>query len=261
MQNRLTRCFSDTQHKKLAIYFTAGFPELSSTLSICCALEEARVDMIEIGIPFSDALADGSTIQSSNHSALKNGMTLQLLLRELQSLRKHVSAPVLLMGYLNPILQFGLKRFFAECSKIGIDGVIIPDLPLQEFNDCAKEAAEEHNISNVFLVTPNTTETRVRAYDQHSTGFIYAVSQAAVTGQALGSQKDLTWYLGRLQSLELKNPVMVGFGISNHHDFKTATCLCAGAVVGSAFIRELQLYGASASVIRDFTQGIKSGNL
>ncbi len=257
MQNRLTECFTKTPTKKLTVYFTAGYPQLNSTLPLCQMLEQAGADIIEIGIPFSDPLADGPVIQACSEKALNNGMNLHLLFEQLAELRAYVSIPVLLMGYLNPVLQFGLRSFCQACKKVGIDGAIIPDLPLTQYRNEAQRLFEEFELSNIFLITPTTPPQRIRLYDQHTNGFIYAVSSPGVTGNSVGAKEALTSYLERINALNLGNPIMVGFGVSSKADFDMITVRSAGAIVGTAFLREINKNGATPSVVTNFIKMIR----
>ena len=226
--------------KLLSIYFTAGFPNLNDTASIIQELEKNGVDMIEIGLPFSDPLADGPTIQESSTIALQNGMTTKLLFEQLKDIRKSVDIPLLIMGYFNPILQFGVLKFCQKCAEVGIDGLIIPDLPLTIFEQEYKTVFENYNLKNIFLITPQTASERIRKIDSLSDSFIYMVSSSSTTGnhQAFGAiQKN---YFERIAKMELKNPQIVGFGISNAATFSEAITHQKGAIIGSAFVNYLK---------------------
>ena len=225
--------------KLLSIYFSAGYPDLDDTVSIIQTLEKSGVDMIEIGLPFSDPLADGPTIQQSSTQAIKNGMTTEVLFDQLKDIRKTVSIPLLIMGYFNPILQYGVEAFCNKCKEIGIDGLIIPDLPADVYYDNYKMIFEKYNIINVFLITPHTSEKRIRYIDEISNGFIYMVSTASVTGSQSGFGKPQLDYFRRISEMKLKNPQIVGFGISNDETFLQATTYNKGAIIGSAFIKFL----------------------
>ncbi|MEP2936975.1 MAG: tryptophan synthase subunit alpha [Gilvibacter sp.] len=228
--------------KLLSIYFTAGYPALNDTYKIIKGLEDSGVDMIEIGLPFSDPLADGPTIQASSTQALKNGMTTAVLFDQLKDIRKTVKIPLIIMGYFNPMLQFGMEKFCEQCEAIGIDGLIIPDLPLREYQLHYKSLFEKHGLHLVFLITPQTSEARIRAIDNASNGFIYMVSSASTTGAKTGLDhaKD---YFKRIAHLDLANPQIVGFGISDKHTFNQATTYAKGAIIGSAFIKHLTANG------------------
>ncbi|WP_372369606.1 tryptophan synthase subunit alpha [Candidatus Uabimicrobium sp. HlEnr_7] len=238
MRNRIIELF-ESKDKILSLFNTAGFPHLNDTLPICQMLQNAGVDMIELGFPFSDPIADGTTIQHSNQTALANGMSLRVLFEQLQELRSGVTIPVLLMGYLNPVLQFGIERFCEKCSQVGIDGVILPDLPFEEYCQKYKNIFRKHNLSNVFLITQRTSTERIRAIDNESNGFIYAVSTASVTGNNLQIASDHQSYFSRLRAMNLKNPFVVGFGISDKQTFDNIVSYANGAIIASAFIREL----------------------
>ncbi len=227
----------------LSIYFTAGYPNLNDTINIIQDLEKSGVDMIEIGLPFSDPLADGPTIQASSTQALKNGMTTEMLFNQLKDIRKTVKIPLLIMGYFNPILQYGVDAFCKKCSKIGIDGLIIPDLPIDVYNEQYKATFETYGLINVFLITPQTSDDRIRFIDSISTGFIYMVSSSSVTGSASGFGREQTTYFKRIAEMKLNNPQIVGFGISNKETFTHATDYSKGAIIGSAFIKHLEFDG------------------
>ncbi len=227
------------KNKLLSIYFTAGYPSLNDTVTIIQNLENAGVDMIEIGLPFSDPLADGPTIQASSTQALKNGMTTKLLFEQLKDIRKTVTIPLIIMGYFNPILQYGVEVFCKKCAEIGIDGFIIPDLPVDVYNDNYKAIFEKYGLINVFLITPQTSVERIRFIDSISNGFIYMVSSASVTGSQSGFGAAQTDYFKRIAKLNLNNPQIVGFGISDSETFNQATEDAKGAIIGSAFIKHL----------------------
>ncbi len=225
--------------KLLSIYFTAGYPQLNDTVSILKALQKSGVDMVEIGMPFSDPLADGPTIQNSGSVALKNGMTTKILFTQLKDIRKEINIPLILMGYLNPILQFGVEAFCKACADVGIDGLIIPDLPVREYEELYKETFEKYGLINIFLITPQTTDARVRYIDSLSKGFIYMVSSAGTTGSRDSFDANQTAYFKRMAAMNLDNLKIVGFGISNPKTFSQATQYAKGAIIGSAFIKYL----------------------
>ena len=255
VMNRIDQVFQEKRNI-LNVYFTAGFPNFDDTLRIAKSLEEAGADMLEIGMPFSDPLADGPTIQNSSQKALENGMTVKLLFEQLSSLREHVSIPVLLMGYVNPILQYGMERFCDACAETGVDGVIIPDLPMQEYLELYRDQFQAKGIHNIFLISPNTSEERIRQIDKQSNGFIYVVSSSSITGAKKGIQEGQTAYYQRIKSMKLKNPQLIGFGISDKETFETACEYASGAIIGSAFIKQLS-EDASNSGIIEFVKGIK----
>lgn len=224
---------------QLSIYFTAGYPTLDSTVQIAKALEDAGVDFLEIGFPYSDPVADGPTIQHSSEQSLKNGMTLKVLFEQLKDLRKQVSIPVFLMGYVNPVLQYGVANFCKSCKEVGVNGTIIPDLPMYEYEELYKGIFEENGISNIFLVTPQTSEERIRKIDSLSNNFIYLLSSNATTGKNLEVKDQAEVYFRRIKAMDLANPFVIGFGISNRETFEKATQYANGAIVGTAFVKLL----------------------
>ncbi len=236
MENRINNLLTTKSKNILSVYYTAGFPKLNDTVVIAKALEDAGADIIEIGIPFSDPVADGPVIQKSNKIALDNGMTLKLLLAQVSEIRKQVKLPVILMGYLNPVLQYGVPQFCKDAAASGVDGVILPDLPLFEYETEYRTIFEQHGLKNIFLISPTTSEERIKRIDDASGSFIYAVSSSSTTGAKNGFSPDQEIYFKRLQSMKLKNPFLIGFGISNHEAFKKASEYSAGAIVGSAFV-------------------------
>ncbi|MGJ8592799.1 MAG: tryptophan synthase subunit alpha [Aquaticitalea sp.] len=236
--NRINQKLNEDK-KLLSIYFTAGYPQLDDTVTIIQNLEQSGVDMIEIGLPFSDPLADGPTIQASSTQALKNGMTSEVLFEQLKDIRKTVSIPLIIMGYFNPMLQYGVEAFCQKCAEIGIDGLIVPDLPVDVYNDDYKAIFEKHGLINVFLITPQTSVERIHFIDSISNGFIYMVSSASVTGSSSGFGDAQTDYFKRISDMTLKNPQIIGFGISDHKTFSQATEFAKGAIIGSAFIKHL----------------------
>jgi len=242
--------------KLLSIYFTAGYPQLNDTVCILKSLQNSGVDMVEIGMPFSDPLADGPTIQNSGSIALKNGMTTKVLFKQLKDIRKEIKIPLILMGYLNPILQFGIENFCKSCAEVGIDGLIIPDLPVKEYEELYKEIFEKHGLLNVFLITPQTSDKRIRQIDSLSKGFIYMVSTASTTGGRNSFDANQTAYFERVAAMNLENPQIVGFGISNYKTFTQATEYAKGAIIGSAFIKYLSEKGIST--ITSFIRKIRN---
>jgi tryptophan synthase alpha chain len=237
--NRINQLFLNKPENILSVYFTAGFPQLDDTTRILSVLQSGGIDLVEIGIPFSDPMADGVVIQQSGHQALQNGMNLRLLFRQLDNIRKQINIPLVMMGYLNPILQFGFKAFCSECKRVGIDGMIIPDLPMDDYLQEYKSIADDYGLKFIFLITPETSEERIRVIDSDTDGFIYMVSSAAVTGtqQSFESRES---YFKHIQSMNLRNPRLIGFGISNKSTLDTVNRYASGAIVGSAFIKNLQ---------------------
>lgn len=246
--NRINKTLSqsgetDKKDKLLSIYFTAGFPRLEDTVAVLKGLQESGVDMVEIGLPFSDPLADGPTIQESSTQALKNGMTTERLFEQLKDIRQDIHIPLLVMGYFNPMMQYGIEAFCRKCQEIGIDGLIIPDLPVEVYNSSYKETFERYGLINVFLITPQTTEDRIRFIDSISNGFIYMVSSASTTGAQNSFGSEQNHYFEKIAGMKLRSPQIVGFGISNRETFGQATEKSAGAIIGSAFVKFLKESG------------------
>lgn len=239
IMNRINQKLQEDK-KLLSIYFTAGFPQLKDTISIIQELEKNGVDMIEIGLPFSDPLADGPTIQESSTIAIENGMTTSLLFEQLKDIRESVQIPLIIMGYFNPMMQFGMEKFCQKCAEVGIDGLIIPDLPLFVYETEYKAIFEKYNLKNIFLITPQTSSERIQQIDTISDSFIYMVSSAAVTGSQSGFVAEQMDYFERISALNLKNPQIIGFGIKDKETFQQATKHQKGAIIGSAFINFLK---------------------
>jgi tryptophan synthase alpha chain len=237
--NRLNQLFNSKKDNLLSIYFTAGYPELNTTLDIAEALEKAGVDFLEIGFPYSDPVADGPTIQHSSQKALENGMTINVLFEQLADLRKRVSIPIMLMGYVNPIVQYGVERFCKKAAEVGVDGLIVPDLPMYEYEALYSRFFTDNNLSNIFLVTPQTSEVRIRKIDELSNSFIYLLSASIITGTNVQVSVGVEDYYKRIQAMQLKNPVIFGFGITDNKSFKKACEYARGAIVGSAFVKVL----------------------
>ncbi|MEO0554991.1 MAG: tryptophan synthase subunit alpha [Bacteroidota bacterium] len=253
--NRINQLFENKKDRILSVYYSAGFPALNNTLDIAIWLEEAGADMIEIGIPFSDPLADGPTIQESNKVALDNGMTLDLLFNQIKELRSKVTVPVILMGYINPVIQYGIGRFCQSCEDVGVDGLILPDLPMSEYISEYQDKFTDHGIKNIFLITPQTSDERIREVDARSNSFIYMVSTSSTTGAKDSFGEVQASYFERVRSLNLNNPTLVGFGISNKVTFGQACAHSNGAIIGSAFIKVL---GSSDNLESDILQFVKS---
>jgi len=237
--NRLNKLFSSNKDHLLSIYFTAGYPALNTTVPIAAALEKAGVDFLEIGFPYSDPVADGPTIQHSSQIALENGMTLNRLFDELKDIRKTVNIPILLMGYVNPMVQYGVERFCKKAAEVGVDGIIVPDLPMYEYEQLYSKYFADNNLSNIFLVTPQTSEERIRKIDGLSNSFIYLLSSSTITGKGLQLTNTIEDYYKRVKSMQLKNPAIIGFGITNQETFNKACEYARGAIVGSAFVKFL----------------------
>ena len=240
MLNRLTKLFENKRENLLTVYFTAGYPKLDDTETIICSLAESGANIIEIGIPYSDPLADGPVIQESGMAAIDNGMTLQVLFNQLTDIRTKTQVPLILMGYFNQLLQYGVDKFLDDCVKVGIDGLIIPDLPLMEYEQFYKDKLTERNISISFLITPQTEESRIHKVDALSTGFIYVVSDSSITGMKTGISSQQISYFERIKSLQLRTPQLIGFGISDRESYLTASKYANGAIIGSAFIKHLK---------------------
>jgi tryptophan synthase alpha chain len=255
--NRLNKLFDSKKDNLLSIYFTAGYPELNTTVAIAEALEKAGVDFLEIGFPYSDPVADGPTIQHSSEKALENGMNLNLLFEELKDLRKRVTIPILLMGYFNPMVQYGVERFCKKAVEIGVDGVIVPDLPMYEYETLYSKYFTDNGLSNIFLVTPQTSEERIRKIDGLSNSFIYLLSSSSITGKNLQVSDAIEDYYKRIKAMQLKNPAIIGFGISNNETFKKACEYAQGAIVGSAFVKFLETENYLER-IQEFVRSIKS---
>lgn len=252
--NRLQAALSKPG-KLLSIYYTAGFPNLADTVPILRELESAGVDLVEIGLPFSDPLADGPTIQQSSTEALHNGMTTARLFDQLKNIRQEVSLPLLLMGYFNPVLQFGVEAFCRRCAEVGIDGLILPDLPLDIYEREYRPIMERYGLSMVFLISPQTSDARIRQIDAASDSFIYMVSSASTTGVQKGFGSAQQAYFERIETLGLAHPQLVGFGIGDADSFRAATAHAKGAIIGSAFIRLLREEGVAG--IRAFVKSIR----
>ena len=240
--NRINQTLNQDK-KLLSIYFTAGFPQLEDTVPILEQLQEADVDMIELGLPFSDPLADGPTIQESSTQALRNGMTTDKLFTQLEGIRTRIHVPLIVMGYFNPMMQYGVERFCKRCQEVGIDGLIIPDLPADVYHTQYQSLFQQYGLLNMFLITPQTPDERIRYIDQVSEGFIYMVSSAATTG-AQGSFGDTQQhYFQRIADMKLQSKLLVGFGISNAETYQSAVAHSQGAIIGSAFIKHLEANG------------------
>ena len=255
--NRLDNLFEHKKPNILNIYFTAGFPKLEDTETIILNLAKAGADLIEIGMPYSDPLADGPVIQQSSERALENGMGLDLLFQQIQNARKKTAIPLVLMGYFNQVLQYGIEKFLANCNKNGIDGLILPDMPLDDFEDEYKALFEANNLKISFLVTPQTPESRIQRIDELSSTFVYLVSSASVTGAKNDINQQQIEYFERVKNRTWKNPTLIGFGISDTKSFQTACQYANGAIIGSAFIKMLENSLDLERDIEGFVKGIR----
>lgn len=238
--NRIKQLFEKKQKNILSIYFTAGFPQLNDTCNVIRELEANGIDLIEIGIPFSDPMADGPTIQESGTIALRNGMTLKVLFEQLKDIRSDVTIPLILMGYLNPIMQYGFENFCKQCKETGIDGAIIPDLPFNDYISQYKSIADKYDIKIVMLITPETSDERIHLIDEHTDGFIYIVSSASTTGAQSNFDDKKQAYFRKINGMNLRNPRLIGFGISNKATLEAAQENASGAIIGSKFITLLK---------------------
>lgn len=255
--SRLQSLFQNKSKNILNVYCTAGYPYLHSTVEVMKTLQQNGADIIEIGMPYSDPLADGPVIQQSNMVALANGITIAKLFEQLKDFRKEISIPVILMGYMNPVLQYGFEKFCTDAAAVGVDGLILPDLPQYEFETEYGAIIKKYDLDFVFLVTPETSEERIRKIDELSSGFIYAVSSSSTTGNNKAIE-DQTGYFKKLQSMNLKNPVLVGFGIKDKQTFQAACQFSNGAIIGSAFIKVLEKSTDVAATTKDFLKSILS---
>ncbi len=244
--NRINSLFASKPEKLLSLYFCAGAPTLEGTADVIRAMQQKGIAMIEIGIPFSDPMADGPVIQDAATKALRNGMTLRKLFAQLEDIRRDVTIPLILMGYLNPIIQFGFEKFCQECVRVGIDGVILPDLPFKDYMEDFKPIADRYDIRIIMLITPETSEARIRFIDDNTSGFIYMVSSAAITGAQREFNEAKQAYFNKVHAMKLKNPTMIGFGISNKQTLESAQANANGAIIGSKFVQLLDEAGGDA---------------
>lgn len=257
--NRIVELFEKQASGNLNVYFTAGFPKRDDTFRVLSALQESGADLVEIGMPYSDPVADGETIQLSNQKALENGMNVKLLFTQLEGMRsKGITVPVLLMGYINPVIQFGIEAFCQKCAEVGVDGLILPDMPMDIYLHEYKAIFDNYGLLNIFLVSPQTADARIRQIDENSEGFIYTVSSASVTGSQTGVNEGMETYFERINSMNLRNPRLIGFGISDKETFDKACRYANGAILGSAFIRVLQNSTDLEKDINTFIGTIKS---
>ena len=258
--NRITKLFAEAKEPILNVYATAGYPNFGDTMTVLNALQEGGVDIIEIGMPYSDPVADGETIQQSNQVALDQGMSVAHLFDQLKTMRETVTVPVLLMGYINPVLQYGVEAFCKKCAEVGVDGLILPDLPMAEYESEYQEIFEQYGLYNIFLITPQTTDARIAQVDAISKGFIYMVSSASTTGAKTGISNDQEVYFNRINAMQLKNPRLIGFGISDRASFVKASESAAGAIIGSAFVKLLGNAKDLHNEIVGFVRAIKGKN-
>lgn len=256
--NRIKQLFNKKQKDILSIYFTAGYPNLNDTGKIIMGLEKNGIDLIEVGIPFSDPMADGSTIQKSSTIALKNGMNLKLLFEQIKEVRKEVELPLILMGYLNPIMQYGIENFCKKCKEVGVDGAIIPDLPFNEYISEYKSIFDTCNIKIIMLITPETSEERIRLIDNNTDGFIYMVSSASTTGEQRSFDDKKLEYFQKINSMKLRNPRLIGFGVSNKATLKAAQSNANGAIIGSKFITLLKESNTIEKAIQELKNTLKT---
>lgn len=255
--NRINQLFSNNPRNLLSIYFCAGSPSLEGTAEVIRTLEQKGVQMVEIGIPFSDPMADGPVIQQAATKALHNGMTLKKLFSQLADIRSQVTIPLILMGYLNPIMQYGFEKFCESCIEAGVDGMIIPDLPYADYISDYKEIADRHDLKMIMLITPETSEERIRLIDAHTSGFIYMVSSAATTGAQQDFNEQKQAYFRRINAMNLQNPRLVGFGISNKATFEAATAHSSGAIIGSKFVQLLKSEATPAKAVDKLLEALK----
>lgn len=248
--NKINQLFANSKDKKLlSLYFCAGAPTLDCTADTILTMQNRGISMIEVGIPFSDPMADGPVIQEAATTALKNGMSLRLLFEQLKAIKDQVTIPLVLMGYLNPIMQYGIEAFCQSCVESGVSGVIIPDLPFDDYLESIKPAADKYDLRIIMLITPETSEERIRFIDEHTDGFIYMVSSAATTGAQQSFDEQKQAYFRRINAMNLRNPRMIGFGISNKQTLESAQQNAAGAIIGSKFVQLLQTHGNAATAL------------
>lgn len=256
MNNRINTLFKQKKSDILSIYFTAGYPAIDDTLTILKHLDSAGIDMVEIGMPFSDPLADGPVIQHSSEQALLNGISVATLFEQLKEMRQHIKMPIVLMGYLNPVLRYGIEAFLVKCAEVGVDGIILPDLPMDYYISHFKPHCVKHNISNVMLISNDTSEERVRHIDEQTDGFIYLVSSNGTTGSNK-SLDDQQAYYKHIQSLALKNPSLIGFGVRDKQTYDLTNQYSSGAIIGTAFMKHINEYGISEESIASFVKQIR----
>jgi len=255
--NRIDKLFQSGKKDILSVYFTAGYPKLDDTVKIIKSLSEYGVDMIEIGVPFSDPMADGPVIQASGQQALNNGMTQKVLFKQLEDIRHTTDIPLVMMSYINTAMQFGFKEYCENCAKVGIDGLIIPDLPLEVFQADYEQHVKANSLKYIQLVTPETPDERIREIDSVSTGFVYMVSSASTTGAQKSFDDTKRQYFRHIQEMNLTNPTLVGFGVSNRETFRAAADYSRGCIIGSAFIKLLGTCGSIDEAVKTLIKNVK----
>ncbi|MFM9402100.1 tryptophan synthase subunit alpha [Myroides odoratimimus] len=256
MNNRINTLFTEKKSNILSIYFTAGYPAIEDTMTILKNLDSAGVDLVEIGMPFSDPLADGPVIQHSSEQALLNGITVSKLFEQLKEMRQHITIPVVLMGYLNPVLRYGVEAFIAKCAEVGVDGIILPDLPMDYYLSHFKTHCDQHNVSNIMLISNDTSTERVRHIDEQTDGFIYLVSSNGTTGSNKSLEEQQAYYK-HIQDLKLKNPALIGFGVRDKHTYDLTNQYSSGAIIGTAFMKHINEHGISEESIHNFIKSIR----
>jgi tryptophan synthase alpha chain len=257
MENRITKLFASGKENVLNIFFTAGYPALEDTRVILKSLQKNGVDMVEIGMPYSDPLAEGPVIQGASEQALKNGMSIDKLFAQLEGMREEIDMPILLMGYINPVIQYGIEKFLKKAEEVGVDGVILPDLPFYEYQTMYRKTFEARNLSNIFLVTPQTEDKRLKEIDEASNGFVYVVSTNSTTGNAAKGIEGMTSYFDRIKSARLKSPTLIGFNVRDKGSFDSACEYADGAIIGSAFVNDLSKHDVLDEGISAFVERIK----
>lgn len=256
MNNRINTLFTEKKSNILSIYFTAGYPAIEDTMTILKNLDNAGVDLVEIGMPFSDPLADGPVIQHSSEQALLNGITVSKLFEQLKEMRQHITIPVVLMGYLNPVMRYGIEAFISKCAEVGVDGIILPDLPMDYYLSHFKTHCDQHNVSNIMLISNDTSIERVRHIDEQTNGFIYLVSSNGTTGSNKSLEEQQAYYK-YIQDLKLKNPALIGFGVRDKHTYNLTNQYSSGAIIGTAFMKHINEHGISEESIHNFIKSIR----
>lgn len=256
MNNRINTLFTEKKSNILSIYFTAGYPAIEDTMTILKNLDNAGVDLVEIGMPFSDPLADGPVIQHSSEQALLNGITVNKLFEQLKEMRQHITIPVVLMGYLNPVMRYGIEAFISKCAEVGVDGIILPDLPMDYYLSHFKTHCDQHNVSNIMLISNDTSTERVRHIDEQTDGFIYLVSSNGTTGSNKSLEEQQAYYK-HIQDLKLKKPALIGFGVRDKHTYDLTNQYSAGAIIGTAFMKHINAYGINEESIQLFIKEIR----